>query len=439
MHLYRSKTDNMKIFNIRQFYLVFLVLTLGILSSCEKDEDNGTDEVQLLSFGPSGVKHGEQISVIGKNLDKVLAIKISNDSIPQSAFVSQTSELIVITVPETVERSYVTLVTQTENIISKTVLDLNVPVKIESITTEARPGDNITIKGQYLNWIKQVKFSKELIVSSNDFVSSSLTELVVKVPVEAQTGTLEFTTGGTEPATIVSENDLLVSLPSISEITPNPVARGSNLTIKGQNLDLTKGVLFKGITNPITEFVSKSANELVVKVPEEANKGVITLVAFSSVKVDSKDIMTIEGDLPSLDPVDYTFFKDEFSDPWQDWGWGCTRDLKNAENVRDGNIAIKVSPEGGWGALSIGNGSVSTAGYSHVTFSVYGGPGTQDKELKVVANWGKEYMAKIVEGQWTEFKVPLSDLGSPADITTLTFQDTGWSGFYYIDFIGLRK
>jgi hypothetical protein len=426
------------IYNIRLLSLICLVMSIGIVTSCNKKEDPGSGNVELLSFGPSGVKHGDQIRFIGKNLDKVTSIKLVGVSIPSSSFVEQTSELIVIVVPETAERGLVTLTAPEGNIVSKTVLDLEVPVTITSVTASARPEDNITITGTYMNWIKEIWFTKDILVRDSDFVSKSLTELVVKVPLRARTGSLLFNTGGTDPLSIVSENDLEVVLPSIIGFSPIPLEHGGDLTITGTDLDLTEGILFKGLSGPVTDFVSKSATEIVVTVPQSANRGIITLVAYSGIAVASIEKLRFVGELPDLAPLGYAFYTDALQNGWGNWGWGCDRDFANTENVRDGEASIKVTYTGG-GGLYLGGGNVAINGYTELAFSIFGTPGTNGKQIEVKVNWGTAYVITIEEGVWVEYKLTMANVGNPTQITDLAFQNLAdWLGTIYVDHIGLR-
>jgi hypothetical protein len=75
-----------------------------------------------------------------------------------------------------------------------------VPLTITSISGPARPGENVTITGQYLNWATGVKFATDKIVDTTAFVSKSVTQLVVKIPLNAQTGPLIVYYGGTKQA-----------------------------------------------------------------------------------------------------------------------------------------------------------------------------------------------------------------------------------------------
>lgn len=424
---------------MRLLSLICIVMSIGLVTtSCKKEIAVNSGVVELLSFGPSGVQHGDQIKFFGKNLDKVTYIKLVGDSIPSSSFVQQTSEVIVVVVPQKAERGLVTLKTTEGNIVSKTVLDLLVPVTIISMTANVRPGDNITITGTFMNWVKEVWFTKDILVT--EFVSKSLTELVIKVPVNAKTGPLVFNTGGTKPLSGTTTNDLVVILPAITSFSPIPVDRGANLTIKGTNLDLTKEVWLKGATEPInnSDFVSKSATQIVIKVPATATKGLITLVAYSMVQVTSVEKLLIVGDLPDLAPLGTVIYKDALENGWQEWGWGMTKDMASTENVRDGDKSIKVVYGGSWGALRFGNGSLATAPYSEYTFSIYGEVGTNGKILKISANWGVAYDLVIQEGKWVEYKLQKATLGNPATLGDLVFQDSGWSGTIYVDHVGMR-
>jgi len=426
------------IHNIRLLSLICFAMSIGIATSCNKEKDAGSGNVVLLSFGPSGVKHGDQIKFIGMNMNKVTSIKLVGDSIPGSLFVEQTPELIVIVVPEKAERGLIILRTPEGNIVSKTVLDLEVPVTITSIPASVRPGDNITIKGTYLNWIKEIWFTKDILVRDSDFVSKSLTELVVKVPLRARTGSLLFNTGGTAPLSIISENDLGVVLPSFSGFSPIPLERGGNLTITGTNLDLTEGILFKGVSGPVTEFVSKSATTIIVTVPQSANRGIITLVAYSGITVASTENLRFVGELPDLAPLGYAFYTDALQNGWGNWGWGCDRDFANTENVRAGDASIKVTYTGG-GGLYFGGGNVAINGYTELTFSVFGTPGTAGKQIEVKVNWGTAYVITIEEGVWVEYKLTMANIGNPTQITDLAFQNKAdWLGTIYVDYVGLR-
>ncbi len=208
-----------KIIGILAFLCV--AMSAAIFVSCDDDDNNDSGQVELLSFGPAGVKHGDEITFIGKNLDQVTAITFAPSvEVPSSAFTSATRDVIKLKVPDAAEPGKVVLKTPSGDIESKTVFSLEVVVTIASVTEEARPGDDITITGDKINWIESIVFAKDILVERESFVSQSQTELVVTVPREAQTGFLVFNTGGTEPLTFDSEAPLTVTLPVGTAVTP---------------------------------------------------------------------------------------------------------------------------------------------------------------------------------------------------------------------------
>src|SRR4026208_436582 len=172
-----------KLTSFRLLALMLIILSVGIVTSCDKDDDEVTsDKIQLFSLGPTGAKHGDTIRFIGVNLNKVTAIQFTgtNATVNQADFKQQSSDLIKLLVPQSAEKGYVTLKTPEGDIVTKTQFNLDVLTTITSITAQARPGQNVTITGTYLNWVDRITFNRDKTVAT--FVSKTQTQLVVKVP-----------------------------------------------------------------------------------------------------------------------------------------------------------------------------------------------------------------------------------------------------------------
>jgi len=283
-----------KFYNTRLLLLLCLVLSVGVITSCDDDDDNGmtnTGEVQLLSFGPTGVQHGEEIRFIGRNLNKVEMVEFTGASVAKASFLEHTSDLIRLTVPEEAMAGLVTLkLSSGEDVVSKSVLNFTVPITVASVTAQAKPGTNITIAGTRLNWVEGVVFETDTVM---EFVSQSASELVLQVPLTAKTGPIVIIGGGVDPTIIETEEDLIVTLPMVTALAPGTVNKGGNLIITGTDLDLVKGVMFTGSEDAVTSFESQSATEIVVNVPANAATGSITLIAMSDEEVVTTQQLTI--------------------------------------------------------------------------------------------------------------------------------------------------
>ncbi|MGZ3851447.1 MAG: IPT/TIG domain-containing protein [Flavisolibacter sp.] len=290
----------------RLLAMICFVLAIGILASCHKNDNNSSNngKAALYSFGPTGAKVGDTLRFIGINLDQVSSIKFTgvNALVDKAGFKSQSSDLITALVPATTEKGKVVLkLTNGDSIVTKTALNIGVKTTIASMTQQARPGANVTITGDYLNWIDRVTFNKNKLVTS--FVSQSQSQLVVKVPDDAQTGTLVLHYGGTDSADLETKDTLKVNLPLATSMSPNPVKHGTSLTITGNDLDLVKKVYFTGVTNAVTTFVSQSATQLVVTVPASTTKGKIKLEAASGVQTTtSADLDVVLPAITGMSP-----------------------------------------------------------------------------------------------------------------------------------------
>ena len=277
-----------------QVRMVLLWLLAGqlILVACQEDEPMVT-ETTVLSFGPAGVEHGEDIVIIGTNLDKVTSI-LFQPNVEVTTFKEQSAQSMVVTVPEAAEPGVLVLKTATQEIETKTILNFKVPVIISSITPSVKPGETLTITGDKLNWIESITFPSDIVMLKEDFDSQSLSELTATVPITAQSGFIMFETGGTEPLMFAHETQLEVQTPQITALSPASIRHAATLTIEGANLDLVTEVVFhEGISVLNDAFVSQSETAIELMVPVTVVDGKITLKQAAPVDVASDNDLGI--------------------------------------------------------------------------------------------------------------------------------------------------
>jgi|GEM_PF-5169362 len=293
--------------SLKNTSLLSLLMILALFGTCSKE--NASTVISLTSFGPSGVQHGDTIKFLGKGLNQVTSVVMPVDNeVPASAFIKQTSTLIELIVPIESTTGYVTLKTPKGDVVSKTTFGSAYKMTVTSFTPSTiTPGANITINGNFLNYVKQVTFFKNLAVTQ--FVSQSRTQLVVQVPMTAQTGGISLTDLAKTPS-VVDQDDsgnsliLSVNLPAVTSLSPSSIEQTKNLTITGTNLDLVNEVDFSSGVKVMPPFVSQTATQIVVAVPNTAVTGALTLTAVSGIKtVTSQSLTVIEPAVTSIPAV----------------------------------------------------------------------------------------------------------------------------------------
>ncbi len=290
----------MSIYKLKHALLPLVVLI--IIGSCKKDEV--VTKPVLFSFGPSNVEHGEKIKFIGTGLDQVTDVIMPvGIDVPASSFATHTSSLIELVVPVASSTGHVTLkLSNGDSIVTKSLFGAAYTMTVRSFApSKTRPGTNITINGNFLNYVKQVTFSQNLNVTQ--FVSQSLHQLVVQVPVAARTGAFSLSDMAPTPQIVTQDtlnNDLIldVSLPAVTGFAPpNGVEQTATLTITGSDLDLTTEIDFTssgGNAKVVPPFTSQSATQITVTVPNTAVTGPLTLIAPSGVKVTTSSLTVLE-------------------------------------------------------------------------------------------------------------------------------------------------
>jgi len=293
-----------KLRNRALLFALLCVVSTGLLfTSCEGKEEEDTSVV-LQSFGPMPIARGAELKFIGLNLDKVTAVVLP-DNITITSFTKKEPRLLTLTVPQEAMPGYVVLKTPDGDITTKTMIGYSEPISIAAFApATVKAGDELTISGDYLNLVEEVILTDRITVTSDDFISHSRTEIKLTIPAEAQTGKIAVSNGAEEPIIVYSTGTLTVTLPAFTTVTPNPVKAGTSLTIAGTNLDLVLTVkLGGGKVISADDFVSHTATQIVLTVPEDTKDGKVVMVPASGVEVAAADDLIMVIPTVSVTPV----------------------------------------------------------------------------------------------------------------------------------------
>ena len=291
-----------KIYKFSAWWMVCLILLSSLTFTACDTNDLDTNQykggISLNVFGPSPVLRGGELRFLGCGLDQVASVLIPGcDAITDIQLIS--AEEIRVIVPQTALPGYVTLMLRNgESIVTKTQLTYSEPVSIESFSPESvRPGDVLTIKGEYLNLMHQVIFAENVIVSdeviaeeetteaASKFLKHTRNEIQVRVPEEAQSGKIILSDGAEIPNRLYSEVELQVVLPSVAEVTDyNNIKPGAIMTVTGENFDLVKEVRMEN--GEKVEFEFSTENKILqFTLPANAVSGFIYVVPASGVQI----------------------------------------------------------------------------------------------------------------------------------------------------------
>lgn len=279
----------MKTNKLSVLFLAGALLMTGVsFTSCLKGDDVDTNQytggISLNVFGPSPVARGGELRFLGSGMDQVTAVWIpGSGDVTEIRVISDTE--IRITVPQDAEPGQLVLRTPQGDITTQTELTFTEPISIDELSPlSVLPGDELTIKGDYLNLINEVIFADNVTVSAEDFVAHDRKTIRLTVPQEAQSGQVILSDGAELPNLIYSEEELTVVLPAVETVAELQHANpGDRISVDGSHLDLVKEVLMPDGT--AVEFTLEDDHTLSFVLPANASDGEIVMVPASEVKV----------------------------------------------------------------------------------------------------------------------------------------------------------
>ena len=315
------------------------LLLLGGVSMTSCDEEISTNQytggISLNVFGPSPVLRGGEIRFLGSGMNQVTAVVFPGGTeVTEITVVSDTE--IRVTVPQTAEEGYITLKTPNGDIVTKTKLTYLEPISIESFSpASVRPGDELTITGDYLNLMHAVVFEgteADVTVPEEQFIEHTRQTIRLTVPEMAITGRIAVSDAAEEgiPNLMYAEGELTVIVPSeekmeVSGITEGSESRiGDKIEVIGQDLNQVKEIRMSNgelidfdieeISAPASEAaqVKSRAEDVSVgkwykitfTIPENASSGDVVMVTVSKVEIVVMTLNLAEPEITSeLQPV----------------------------------------------------------------------------------------------------------------------------------------
>ena len=275
-------------------FSVIVAAAVLAFTACKRDEfdtDQLSDKrITLAAYSPNPVYRGGEITIVGSNLDQVAQVLVPGvDPITEFTVTgSGRSCKLVFTVPVNgSEVGPLALVGKdggkVESVASLTYTE---PIVFTSFSpASAMPGDEITIKGDYLNLVKEVIFEGAAYVT--EFTAQARYELKLIVPANAITGRLvvgdsdEVLDPDKVANKVYSETALTIGDPTVSSLDVQVAKPGMDAVIGGKYLNMISKVVFAGGVD-VTDFtVATGEKVLTVAIPATAQSGDVVAVDFA--------------------------------------------------------------------------------------------------------------------------------------------------------------
>lgn len=279
-------------------------LVLGI-TGCQKvtlgTAQYSDDAVTLASYGPNPVMRGGQLRFFGSNLQEIVEVNVPGVPAITSIEVvtpGKTSEIRVTLPVEGPEVGIVSLKAK-DGAVFKTKKELTYtePIVFDgfSAAETAFPGDEITLKGDYMNLVDHVVFEGGDIAYIE--AGASRHEARVIIPAKAITGRIILSDGGEVENLLYSEKELVIGKPSVTKLEDTSVKPGDEITFTGTHLEMFKAVSFRRMNETVyIEDLEVVDGKITVAVPDVASAGLVNAISYAG---DEFTIVEIDCVMPS--------------------------------------------------------------------------------------------------------------------------------------------
>ncbi|MBV9963320.1 MAG: hypothetical protein JO072_13835 [Parafilimonas sp.] len=407
---------------------------MALQISCKKqDKYPGQTLPNIITVNPTSAIPGSPVDIKGQNLKSVTAVRFGT---VEAIFDTPSDTSITAIVPDSLPAGdlYVQVYVGDGVAYAAQKFTIIAAPKIPTISSvspeTAYPGDVITIKGINFTAVSSVTFGSTPAV----YTITDSTKLNITVPDVSSANQLITVSAPTGSDTVSFNVNLA---PVIASIDPSSAHEGDLITVNGVRFTDASSVQL-GSTD--VTFTLLSDTQLTFTVPVGASSGAISITTPNGTGTSSTSLSILQSGLAL--PI----YDDAITTNWNGWvgdGWGGTKNYTNTSPVESGSHSVEIDYVGGYGSpMQLGGASVAVGSYTSFKISIYGAPGSGGKQINLGINQQDKYTITVVEGQWTDYQISLSDLGlsSSTPLTDIWLKEySGVGGFsVYVDNMGLN-
>ena len=419
---------------------ISLVAAVFFFAGCKKEITNPAQTIPVIKeIFPGSAIAKAPIVIKGLNLQNVSKIQFGTKVVTDFNPATNTDSSVNVKVPDSLPlgETFVQVYQSDGKGYSayKFTVLLTPPVpKIASVTPiTGLPGDVITITGINFSLVRSVKFAG--VNASFAPTADTNTIMKVTVPWDAVAGDQFIKLTNTNGADSIAFN--VNRKPVITSFTPGSVRAGDVSTVKGLRFN---GATSVKLGTTAIAFTVLNDSILTLTVPAGALSGNVSITTPNGTGVSTSALTVLVAGIA------FPIWDEALSSNWNGWlggGWGGTFDPTNTTPVRTGAKSLKITYSPQWGVpYQLGGATISLAAYTTFKISIFGGPGTSGKRVNIGFNESDGKTIDIVEGVWTDYTIPLSDISTASTLTHLYLKEySGVAGpdyTIYVDDLGLN-
>ena len=297
--------------NIFRYSILLALCSFIGLVSCTREEistDQFSDDAVVFgAFAPNPVVRGAELRIMGSNLDKIVEVQIpGSEPITEIEVVSsgRVSEIRVVTPAAGAEDASVTgpvVITYNAGNTYQSMAELTFTegIVLDSFSpANAMPGDEVTVKGDYLYNVQQIVLNNGVYVTGEQITAKSRRELKFIVPSNAVTGPVTIgdvdennNPEGLIPNNVPSKEELVIGDPTVKAADRGAVKAGDQITVTGEYLNMIAGANFGGVAVDYT--VAEDGKSLVAALPATAVDGDFVLVSYAGKEFNAGAYTTV--------------------------------------------------------------------------------------------------------------------------------------------------
>lgn len=295
---------------------------------------------------------------------------------------------------------------------------VSIPKADDLAPDSASGGSVLTLTGSGLSDMRRIIFEKDSIPAPFNPTFNTDHALIFRVP--------DTVFGGKQDIIFINSTGNKISVPfnvialaTVSEASLYEFTEGTEIAIKGNNLETVSEVTISGTTDQAT-IVSKEHRLLVIKMPATGGARVTLDITNAS------GTMTTNQEFVNVDKA-FPIFTEGFGAGINNWSWSSAS-VSTDFSVLGTRSLKSVYGAGGWQAVSLHcDPTLDASQYTYLTFWVKGG--TTDTQVDVKSeNGGTTQTITVPANVWSYFKFKTSGYITGFPIERLDFQIHGPDG-----------